>query len=80
VGKISPRPVLVVGSLEDETVPASQTREMFATAHEPKQIAIMRHGSHGRYVEADSTYSPTLRKFFESTLLDSAAKVSDCPK
>jgi len=80
IGKISPRPLLIIGSAEDTTVPLSQTHDLFQAAGEPKQLVVLPHGSHGRYVEADSTYSPTLRKFFESTLLDSAAKISDCPK
>ncbi len=80
VGKISPRPVLIIGGAEDVTVPPSQTRELFNAAREPKQFALMPHGSHGRFAEADTNYSATLRKFFESTLGEAAATVSDCPK
>jgi dipeptidyl aminopeptidase/acylaminoacyl peptidase len=80
VAKISPRPLLIVGGAEDTTVPLSQTRKLFDAASEPKQFALMTHGSHGRFAEADSNYSSTLTRFFESTLRDGQTNVSGCPR
>ena len=79
VGKIAPRPVLIVASAEDATVPLSETRELVAAAREPKRYVLIPHGSHGQFAEADSSYLPTIEQFFESTLL-TPADLSDCPK
>ena len=38
VGRIAPRPVLLVGATRDETVPAAATEALFAAAGEPKQL------------------------------------------
>jgi dipeptidyl aminopeptidase/acylaminoacyl peptidase len=79
VGKIAPRPLLIVGSAEDTTVPLSEIEALVAAAHEPKRYVRIPHGAHGRYAEADSTYLPTLGQFFESALL-TPTSFTDCPK
>lgn len=79
VGKIAPRPLLIVGSADDTTVPLSQTQALVAAAGEQKRFVLLPHGAHGRFAEADSTYLPTLGQFFESTLLAPTA-LTDCPK
>jgi dipeptidyl aminopeptidase/acylaminoacyl peptidase len=80
VGKIAPRPLLIVGGAEDSTVPLSQTQQLFSAARDPKRYAIIPHGAHGRFAEADSTYTRTLADFFESALLTPGANASGCPK
>ncbi|HEY4303868.1 MAG TPA: alpha/beta fold hydrolase [Gemmatimonadaceae bacterium] len=81
VGKIAPRPVLIVGGAEDTTVPLSETQGLFAAAREPKRFLLIPHGAHGRFTEADSSYSTNLKEFFESALVTAApSSVSDCPK
>jgi dipeptidyl aminopeptidase/acylaminoacyl peptidase len=80
VGKIAPRPLLLVGGAEDQTVPLEQTRALYAAAHDPKRFVIIAHGAHGKFAEADSSYSSALRGFFESALLTPAADASGCPK
>ncbi len=80
VGKIASRPLLIIGGAEDTTVPLDQTRKLYAAAGEPKQFVIMPHGAHGRFAESDSSYSRTLREFFESALLGPATDANGCPK
>jgi dipeptidyl aminopeptidase/acylaminoacyl peptidase len=79
VGKIAPRPLLIVAGAEDTTVPMSETQSLLAAAREPKRFVLLPQGAHGQFAEADSTYLPTLRQFFESALLTSP-NFSDCPK
>jgi dipeptidyl aminopeptidase/acylaminoacyl peptidase len=79
VGKIAPRPVLIVGGAEDTTVPLSETHALLNAAREPKTFVLMPHGAHGQFAEADSSYLPTLGQFFESALLGTT-NVTDCPR
>jgi dipeptidyl aminopeptidase/acylaminoacyl peptidase len=80
VGKIAPRPVLVIGGAEDTTVPLSQTRALYDAAGEPKRFVLIPHGSHGQFAEADSSYASALREFFESTLLTTTPTANGCLK
>jgi fermentation-respiration switch protein FrsA (DUF1100 family) len=38
VGRIAPRPVLIVGALDDERIPRRSTSLLYAAAQEPKGI------------------------------------------
>lgn len=47
VKRIAPRPVVVVGAREDEEMPPGSVEELFARAHEPKEI-LWSEGGHVR--------------------------------
>ena len=46
IGRISPRPVLIVHGAGDETVPPAHARELYDKAGEPKELAIIEGGEH----------------------------------
>jgi len=46
IGKIAPRPVLIVHGARDETVDPGHAREMYEKAGEPREIAIIEGGEH----------------------------------
>jgi uncharacterized protein len=48
VGKIAPRPVLIMHAGADRDVPAVQARQLFAAAHEPKELWIVPNAEHRR--------------------------------
>ena len=50
VGKISPRPFMMVNALDDERLPRSAVEELYASAREPKELIWMS----GIHVHADS--------------------------
>lgn len=78
VGKIAPRPLLIVGGAEDATVPLSETRRLYAAAGDPKQFVLIPHGTHGQFAEVDSSYANTLANFFNSNLHGPPASATDC--
>ena len=46
IGKIAPRPVLIVHGANDETVNPDHARELYEKAGEPKDIAVIEGGEH----------------------------------
>lgn len=46
IGRIAPRPILLIQGAEDVMAPASQARENFALAGEPKQLWIIQGAGH----------------------------------
>jgi fermentation-respiration switch protein FrsA (DUF1100 family) len=70
VGRISPRPVLIIAQADDPEIPASMTRKLEQAARAPKQLWLMQGTRHGGYEEASGAdYPHRLRSFFEDTLL-----------
>ena len=66
VGKIAPRPLLLIGGVEDQLVPSWMTQRLFAAAHEPKAIWLVPKAGHGGYAEAAPVeYPERLLKFFD---------------
>lgn len=51
IGKIAPRPVVVIGAREDERTPAGQTELLFELAGDPKRIRF----TDGAHIEPDRT-------------------------
>lgn len=47
VSRISPRPLLLVHGSQDEMVPVSHARELYAQAGEPRQLVIIDGAGHG---------------------------------
>lgn len=66
IGKIAPRPLLLLGGVEDQLVPNWMTQRLFAAAHEPKAIWLVPKAGHGGYAEAAPVeYPERLLGFFE---------------
>ena len=47
VGRISPRPLLIIHGLADEQVPPDHSRRLFAAAGEPKELWLVEGAGHG---------------------------------
>ncbi len=61
VGQISPRPLLLIHGEFDPLVPVQQARELYAAAHEPKELIIVPHGDHD---------IPNLRRWTKDWIMD----------
>jgi dipeptidyl aminopeptidase/acylaminoacyl peptidase len=71
IGTIAPRPVFILGSDLDRTVPEYMARELFARAGNPKQMWIVPGAHHGDYAGvAPEEYRLRLADFFHRTLLN----------
>jgi len=69
VGRIAPRPLLVVTGTDDGTVPRSMADELYAAAGEPKELLVIEDAGHGDYgTVAPGRYEAALLAFFERTL------------
>ena len=65
-GQIAPRPLLLVGGVDDQLVPNWMTQRLFAAAREPKSLFLVPKAGHGGYAEASPVeYPERLLKFFE---------------
>jgi dipeptidyl aminopeptidase/acylaminoacyl peptidase len=74
VGKVAPRPLLLVGGSDDETVPPFMVRELYARASEPKELWIVEGAGHGGYaLVAPEEYPRRLTSFFSKALLTHGA-------
>jgi fermentation-respiration switch protein FrsA (DUF1100 family) len=70
VGKIAPRPLLLVQGELDTLVPPGNAEALYQAAGEPKQIYIVHGAGHGGYLDADpSGFEHTLVDFFRKYLL-----------
>jgi dipeptidyl aminopeptidase/acylaminoacyl peptidase len=71
VGAIAPRPVLLIGGTDDQTVPAYMVRELYRQAREPRELWIVNGATHGHYDRsAPVEYERRLVQFFSTALLD----------
>jgi dipeptidyl aminopeptidase/acylaminoacyl peptidase len=68
VASIAPRPLLLVGSSTDETVPVDMARQLFRAAREPKELLVLEGAAHGKYLEAAPEFGTRLRSFFDRAL------------
>lgn len=67
IGKLAPRPLLLIAGQDDELVPTWMTERLFAAAHEPKTLLVVPGAGHGGYAEASPVeYSRGLVRFFEA--------------
>jgi pimeloyl-ACP methyl ester carboxylesterase len=53
IGRIAPRPVVLIGSADDRVVPPEELEALFAAAREPKELWIAERGEHGAILEAE---------------------------
>ncbi len=66
IGQIAPRPLWLLGGVEDDLVPNWMTERLFAAAREPKALYLVPKAGHGGYAEASPVeYPARLVKFFE---------------
>ena len=70
VSSIAPRPLLIVGSTGDGSVPVDMAAQLFSAARDPKELLTLRGADHGKYLEAAPEYGARLREFFDRTLLE----------
>jgi uncharacterized protein len=68
IGKLAPRPILVVVGEADRVVPPEMTISLYAVASMPKQLLLLSNVGHGEYSHASIAYSSGLAKFFEQSL------------
>ncbi len=69
VAAIAPRPLLILGGDADLVVPQFMTRELYASAREPKTLWIVHGAGHGGYAETvPQEYGTRLVDFFARTL------------
>lgn len=69
IGRIAPRPLMLVAGQKDELVPNWMTRKLYAAAGDPKRLLIVPNAGHGGYAEADPIgYPARLVTFFEALL------------
>jgi len=69
IGRIAPRPVLVVAGDRDGSVPLWMERELYQAAAQPKRLYVVQSAGHGGYTEADRAFAPMLVSFFTKSLL-----------
>ncbi len=70
IGKLSPRPLLLIGGETDETVPRFMTDSLFQAAREPKSLYLIAGAGHGNFhLAAPAVYEQRLREFFQQALL-----------
>lgn len=70
VGRIAPRPLLLVHGAHDWLVPPKHARRLYAAAGEPRQLVVLERGLHAENMLADKP-EPLLRElqaFFERCL------------
>jgi uncharacterized protein len=65
IGKIAPRPLLLINGQSDELVPRWITDRLYAAAGQPKTLLSVAGAGHGNYAEADPEgYAKALTGFF----------------
>jgi uncharacterized protein len=69
IGKISPRPLLMLVGDEDQDTPRAVTEVVFEKAKMPKEFAWVKHAGHGHYAEANPEYLQAVTSFFQRALL-----------
>lgn len=77
LGKLAPRPVLLVQGELDGLVPEWMARQLYAAAHEPKELYIVHGAGHADFAAAAPVeYGTRLVEFFNRTLV---GKTSESP-
>lgn len=79
--RLAPRPLLIIGSAEDASVPPSMAVQLYRAAREPKELWIVPGADHGdAWRVATREYEERLTHFFASALLTSQAPEADEPR
>jgi dipeptidyl aminopeptidase/acylaminoacyl peptidase len=70
VGKLAPRPLLVIGGTDDQTVPISMAHDLYAVAGEPKELYVIEGAGHSDLATVSAqAYTARIVGFFERNLL-----------
>jgi fermentation-respiration switch protein FrsA (DUF1100 family) len=70
IGKLAPRPVLIIHGANDSLIPVAHARQLFAAAHQPKELWIDEHAEHcGAYFTDRRAYVRRVTEFFDQYLL-----------
>jgi alpha-beta hydrolase superfamily lysophospholipase len=70
IGKIAPRPVLIIAGTADTIVPYGHAEALYAAAGQPKTLHPVPGAGHGGFVEREpNTYLELLVRFFREALL-----------
>jgi uncharacterized protein len=74
IGKISPRPLLIIAQAGDPVIPPEMTQKLYQLAHAPKSLWVIQGDRHGHYLQAASEeYPQRLQEFFKKNLFTAAA-------
>ncbi len=76
IGRIAPRPVVLVVGTSDMTVPERLSQRLYDEARDPKELWVIDGARHGGYSAADSAYGLRLRAFFAQALTAPTAAVN----
>ncbi len=69
IGKIAPRPVLIIHGVEDDLVPVEQARTLYRRAGDPKELWLLEGAKHaGAYFVDRKAYCQRIAGFFERWL------------
>ncbi len=75
IGKVAPRPLLLVHGQADDVIPVEETHALWSLAREPKELWIVPEVGHAQAAEVEpEAYSQRVRGFFERTLLGAAPR------
>ena len=67
VGRISPRPILLIAGTADHIVPPWMTERLYQSAREPKDLWLVPGAAHGQYAAvAPVEYERRLIQFFST--------------
>ncbi|MFO7584446.1 MAG: alpha/beta fold hydrolase [Anaerolineales bacterium] len=71
IGKISPRPVLLVHGAQDNLVPVSNVYQLYEAAAQPKEILVIRNAGHGGFLQASpDEYERRVTDFLQRALFE----------
>jgi fermentation-respiration switch protein FrsA (DUF1100 family) len=71
IGRLSPRPVLLIAGTADRLVPPSMTERLYQFAREPKSLWLVHGADHGEYAAvAPVEYERRLVQFFSTGALN----------
>jgi fermentation-respiration switch protein FrsA (DUF1100 family) len=69
IGRISPRPLLIIHGLADYVVPVDNSQRNFNSAHQPKELWLVPGAGHGQaHTVAKAEYEHKVDVFFENAL------------
>lgn len=73
IDEIGPRPVFIIGTLQDTTMLPKETEALYTQAKEPKEIWLVPNAKHGEAIKVDpDTYSKKVINFLEHLTKDAS--------
>jgi uncharacterized protein len=69
IGKVSPRPILLVANSDDPEIPPAMVKRLFSAGREPKNLWVLNGSTHGGYAQIDPVgYPKRIEAFFRAGL------------